>query len=370
MIIMRLPHFILFTFLLFFGLQSCTSDTGTTVRGQLDNASNLTASLDLKSMDNKVMSVGNGSIDAGGAFELKFPEGLKAGLYRLRVGARGVDLVLTGNESKIDIKGDLQTLDKFEYAVTGSDLSSTYQEKLKGIVSKTLAKPELDNFINTADPLLGMALYFSTTPANSNSFNQYKKMGEALTTKYPEAKIGTQLVAFAEDMKKQNQMAASKYKVKVGQPAPEIALPDVNGKVKKLSELKGKVVLLDFWASWCGPCRRANPHVVEMYEKYNKDGFEVFNVSLDGLDTRSKGTMSADKVDAKLKSSKKRWLDAIKKDNLHWNNHVSDLKKWDSEGAALYGVRSIPTTFLIDRDGNIAALNPRNDLEQQIQKFL
>jgi len=353
-------------------LIGCASQTGTTIKGKIENAKDLTAYLDVKSMDNTIKSVSNTTVDANGNFNVNFPEGLKPGLYRLRLGAKGVDLVLTGEESTITIDGNLNTLSEFDYTVTGSELSSSLQEKIKGTIDKSLPRAELDAFIGSADPLLAMALYFSTTPANPENFNTYKQMGNKLTTTYPEASIGHQLVKFGADMEKQKNAAASKYKVKVGEMAPDIALPDVNGKVRKLSDLKGKVVLLDFWASWCGPCRRANPHVVEVYDKYNKQGFEVFNVSLDGLDTRSRAKFQGNKsqLDAQLANSKKRWKDAIKKDNLHWNNHVSDLMKWESKGASLYGVKSIPTTFLIDRDGTIAALNPRNNLEAQVKKFI
>ncbi|MBT8228830.1 MAG: TlpA family protein disulfide reductase, partial [Bacteroidia bacterium] len=158
--------------------------------------------------------------------------------------------------------------------------------------------------------------------------------------------------------------------VQLGQPAPDIVLPDVDGKTRKLSDLKGSIVLLDFWASWCGPCRRANPHVVETYHKYKEQGFTVFSVSLDGLDARTKSRFPEAQLDEQMKKQKQRWLDAIAKDKLEWDWHVSDLKKWDSSGAATYGVRSIPTTFLIDRDGNIAALNPRNNLEEEIKKII
>ena len=124
----------------------------------------------------------------------------------------------------------------------------------------------------------------------------------------------------------------------VGEKAPEIELTTNTGKTIKLSDLKGKVVLVDFWASWCGPCRRENPNVVEAFSKYHKSkftnakGFEVFSVSLD--------------------KNEQAWLDAIKKDNLTWDSHV-----WDKGGefAKQYKITSIPMAFLIDGEGQIVA---------------
>ena len=133
--------------------------------------------------------------------------------------------------------------------------------------------------------------------------------------------------------------------LKIGNKAPELNFKDPNGKDIALSSLKGKVVLIDFWASWCGPCRRENPNVVRVYEKYrdskfkNGKGFTIYGVSLD--------------VD------KKRWQNAIVQDKLNWESHVSDLKGWSSEAGRLYSVRAIPTNVLIDGDGIIVGKNLR-----------
>ena len=164
----------------------------------------------------------------------------------------------------------------------------------------------------------------------------------ALHNKYPDH-------AIVKD--RWNYMNSPASKVAIGAIAPELEFPDPEGKMRKLSDLRGKVVLVDFWASWCGPCRRENPNVTNIYSKYHDKGFEVFSVSLD--------------------SDAASWKRAIEADKLVWPNHVSDLKKWQSKAAAIYGVSSIPSTFLLDKEGRIVQRNLRGaDLERAVKQLV
>lgn len=141
-------------------------------------------------------------------------------------------------------------------------------------------------------------------------------------------------------------------KIKIGMQAPDFTAPDPQGKQITLSEIKGKVTIVDFWASWCKPCRIENPNLVKLYDKYHSKGLEIISVSLE------RGNQKAF------------WIEAIKKDQLNWYN-VSNLKFWQDPIAQAYSVNSIPATFILDENGTVVAERLRGDeLEATIKNLL
>ena len=143
---------------------------------------------------------------------------------------------------------------------------------------------------------------------------------------------------------------AANAQIKFGYDAPEISLPSVTGDTIHLSSLKGKVVLLDFWASWCGPCRATNKQLVKLYPKFKEKGFEIFSVSLD--------------------DNKQSWMKAIHKDKINWLQ-VNDGGGWDAPTAVSWRIDAIPTSYLIDKEGKLIAMDPEvKDLEKMLKDIL
>ncbi len=143
----------------------------------------------------------------------------------------------------------------------------------------------------------------------------------------------------------------AQIKVKnIGERAPQLILPGVDGKDVKMEDLKGNYILIDFWASWCGPCRAEHPRLIRLYNTYNEQGFEVYSIALD--------------------KDKQKWLEAIKKDNLPWEYHVSNLMMFQSPAVDIYDVKSIPFNVLIDREGNVIAFNLKGQkLEDKLNEI-
>jgi thiol-disulfide isomerase/thioredoxin len=206
---------------------------------------------------------------------------------------------------------------------------------------------ELQGFIgaNANSPVLILAL------ANMNAEQEMKSYENVLNQLYsvfPESPTVQTFYANFNLIKKKiddaNFLAPGKI-------APDFSeLKTDQKKSMKLSDLRGQIVLIDFWASWCGPCRRENPNVVQTYEKYKNDGFTIVSVSLD--------------TDAQ------KWINAIEQDHLSWPNHISDLGGWNSKVAQMYKVSSVPFTVLIDREGRIIKTNLRGPaLEEELKRI-
>ena len=299
-------------------------------------------------------------IDENGDYRFSY-NATTLGYYRLRINNQNfINIVLNINETLI-INGDGNNL-MDTYTVEGSEESTRLKQfntayKANAIaqdsiglayqanpndqklfiqlqIAKFTATGKMNEVLTTLidnkpNSLVSLAAVQQLNPkANADLF---KKVDEAL------AKTMSNNPWFIDFHKKVESMV-NLYK---GEPAPDFTLNDTEGNPISLSSLKGKVVLIDFWASWCRPCRAENPTIVKIYNKYKNQGFDVMSVSLD-LDIN-------------------KWKAAIAKDNLSWKNHVSDLKRWGSSIVPLYGIESIPFTILIDREGIILGINLKGE---------
>ncbi|MDQ3290331.1 MAG: AhpC/TSA family protein, partial [Bacteroidota bacterium] len=293
-------------------------------------------------------------------------------VYRISLTDQNMFLLMLDNK-EIQVEADAKDMNK-TYAVKGSEEAELFKELTGRLEKMQAAGMQLQKRFEKASETANQdsvkviqETYQSMQQRNVKAIKEFIKQHDktavaafaTLNLINPETDMG-----FADSMatvfnKNRPESQYTKALVKVleplktlavGKPAPDITLPTPDGKPLSLSSLKGKYVLVDFWASWCGPCRQENPNVVRMYNKYKDKGFEIFGVSLD--------------------NSREKWLGAIQKDQLSWP-HVSDLKGWESAAAQLYNIQAIPQTLLLDKEGKIIARNLRGpELEAKVAELL
>ncbi len=306
-------------------------------------------------------------------------------IYRIRFGGTSF-LPIVLNSDTISFIADAS--DVFTTVVfSGSKDNETYADFNKKIIEFNKAHTNLSHMLDSLKKIstssifaancmnqikageAEMNTYIHTAIANNTSspivfsmlnyidFEQDFPFIESVTTiikqQQPNYKYTANLIKMVTQYKSYMEQKAAKEKsdpAATGKTAPEFVLPDTKGKMVRLSSFKGKYLLLDFWASWCGPCREESPNVVKAYAKFKGKNFDILSVSLD--------------------DSKDKWLHAIEKDGLTWN-HVSDLKAWESSVVRLYHVEGIPATFLLDPNGVVVARDLRGDqLEQKLEELL
>lgn len=333
---------------------SCGGTKTGAISGTIKNAANLEATFEeIVSLTQPPLAIAKMPIDASGNFKLDMPEGIKAGLFRLRVGQRQMNFIFNGKEKNVKIEADLTTLQRTNYTVNGAPDTESYLKIFNDMASGKGTIDDVKKSIESAsNPLMAMLTILQIQDFSDPKYlSLHKTVLANLEKSYPTSPYVREYSTMLTQLQNSTAMEqAGAATIAVGQPAPDIALANPEGKVLKLSDLKGKIVLLDFWASWCGPCRRANPAVVSAYMKYNKKGFEIYSVSLD--------------------KDRDKWTDAIAADHLDWKYHVSDLKFWNSQAAQLYKVQAIPQQFLIGRDGKIlASAQAGSSLEAQLEKL-
>jgi len=353
-------------------------ENGAILHGKISDVGDMKMFLDQWHFDNTTNVLGSTEIKSDGSFELPLEKGFQRGIYRMRIGAKKAFMAFDGTEKNVEIIGNIGQFDKAEFEVKGSNSANQFIAQIK----KAIADPSDVEAIRTAaesaaNPVVAgyMAMVFYRE--NEALLGSYKNVNAKLQKADQGSKYAQDFNNYLAGLEQRIAARKATASLEVGKVAPDIDLPSPDGKNYKLSDLKGKVVLLDFWASWCGPCRKSNPHVVETYKKYKDKGFTVYSVSLDGIHPRMMPNLGNDqsKIDAQLEKAKKKWVAAIERDQLFWDTHVSDLKHWNSPVAKMYNVKGIPNTYLIDRDGKIAKaginpLSPTFDLEAEVKKLL
>lgn len=344
---------------------SCNRFNGFRIKGEIKNATNTKIYLEDIAAATPVI-IDTATIE-NNKFELR--NYVDNGIYRLRFGEDATNSIFLYIEKKDDITIVANYKDLQNYTVKGSKGSAsilnlnkeakTYYAKLDSAVAVINRTPvaKKDSVVNIFNQekkeyISYLKTFIEKEPINDVAcfaLNYFGNFGneeivyiieevDKLHEAAPNSKFinlwYTQTNQYREAIKAQNQGG-----VALNTQAPNIVLQNPNGDTIQLKDLQGNYVLLDFWASWCGPCRQENPNVVKLYKQYHDKGFQIFSVSLD--------------------TNKDQWIKAIKKDGLIWANHGCDFGYWNSAPAQQYAVQSIPATFLLDKTGKVIAKNLR-----------
>lgn len=335
---------------------------------------------------NKLLSIDSAIISENGSFDFKWNVNIPS-FYLLKINQNNFLTMLVEPGEKIKMTSDYDSLN-YPIAVIGSKGTSLMADfnrqiletrnkisKLSELHDKNLGRADFANVVDSLDNLANnflnelnsyakkyiednitslvslFAVYSQVAPGvyvinPENDFRYFLKVDSSLTINYPDYGPVTdfhnqvkEMTAYYENKKVASEGSGDKSE------APEIALPSPEGDTIRLSSTRGSYVLLDFWASWCAPCRMENPNLVRAYSMYHNRGFQIFQVSLD--------------------KTKEAWIKGIQDDKLDKWIHVSDVKYWQSSVVQLYSIQSIPSNFLLDKDGKILAKNLRGDALQK-----
>ncbi|MDP2385030.1 MAG: TlpA disulfide reductase family protein [Bacteroidota bacterium] len=372
-------------------LSSCggsKKSNGFELKGTLTNANGETLVLEQMSQTGYVF-IDSAKVDEKGNFEFTNVKPTAIDFFRLKTSEANFAVLVADSTQKINFTGDAKNLGKGYTAEGSADTkhfieinnellkASAQYDSLQMSMQAAMSSTKMDSvaamamnadaeekfnaiFEKTSAVLVKKVDAFPGTIANFSAFNNiniennlplYEKVLSALTEKYPGSFYTQQLKTSISQYKTQFELAAEQDKMlPTGSPMPDIKLKTPEGKEIALSSLKGKLVLVDFWASWCGPCRKENPNVVKLYNQFNKKGFEIYSVSLD--------------------EEQDKWEKAIEKDGLKWI-HVSDLGGWSSSVCKQFNISSIPFTILVGKDGNIVAKGLRGpELDAKVAEIL
>jgi peroxiredoxin len=356
----------------YIGFTSCNhhaeKQSGGTISGKLSNAKNIKVALELV-REHDDLPLDSTMTDADGNFSLP-NKADHLDYYLLRTDPKqvlylvlkgGENITVTGDAADLANTGEVKGSEENDLVTEINSFKTHLRDSLSSLYAKTRDQDKAlaDSLLrSTWDPFYTSTLrsfakdFIAKHPGSVISLtatqflNQQKDLAiyisldSSLSAAYPGFMYVQQYHLMVEKMKQ----------LPVGSMAPDIDLPSPEGKKIALSSLRGKIVLVDFWASWCGPCRQENPELTEVYKEFHDRGFEIYSVSLD--------------------DDKNSWKDAIAMDHLNWI-HVSDLKRWQSDVAKEYYIEEIPNNVLVDRQGRIIAKGlSGNDLARSIDEAL